>query len=298
MKKKPLPPSPISLFPPTRPPQTFLIPTSVLDFRAIRSTRYFEAPSVEDVQNITGALQSDAIERRRATGSIVYDKEVCRVQIVNPGGGYSPAYPVDVRIQTPAECGGIASRQGATANADLVKPDFRSSPKPSLYEQELLKFDRSFDSRISRMDEDILALIPSSQILSYDPKQTRINFQERSAIGFNVTTRFGPRGKVPIIKDDVIGWNEFSRIAAAGAVCASIGHGALVPLDTIKLKLQTAPAGKYSNIVDASVKILRDEGGIKTFINGFQPEVGLPSISKPPEMRDRILESQGTSSAP
>jgi hypothetical protein len=81
-------------------------------------------------------------------------------------------------------------------------------------------------------------------------------------------------------------------------VCASIGHGALVPLDTIKLKLQTAPAGKYSNIVDASVKILRDEGGIKTFINGFQPEVGLPSISKPPEMRDRILESQGTSSAP
>lgn len=69
------------------------------------------------------------------------------------------------------------------------------------------------------------------------------------------------------------GWDEFSRIAFSGAVCASIGHGILVPLDTVKLKLQTAPSGKYKNIVDASVKVMREEGGFKTFVNGLQPEV-------------------------
>ena len=60
------------------------------------------------------------------------------------------------------------------------------------------------------------------------------------------------------------GGGEIIRIGLSGALCASVAHGALVPLDTVKLKLQTAPKGKYKSLPDAVVKVMRDEGGIKT----------------------------------
>ena len=63
------------------------------------------------------------------------------------------------------------------------------------------------------------------------------------------------------------------RLAAAGAICASIGHGLLVPLDTVKTRMQTAPPGKYENTMDAFVKVLRDEGGGAALLRGLQPEV-------------------------
>ena len=61
------------------------------------------------------------------------------------------------------------------------------------------------------------------------------------------------------------------RLAAAGAICASIGHGLLVPLDTVKTRMQTAPPGKYENTMDAFVKVLRDEGGGRLYCGACSP---------------------------
>ena len=35
-----------------------------------------------------------------------------------------------------------------------------------------------------------------------------------------------------------------------------MAHGFLVPLDTVKIRMQTAPQGTYSSFSDATVKVL------------------------------------------
>jgi len=42
-----------------------------------------------------------------------------------------------------------------------------------------------------------------------------------------------------------------ATLTARGAVA----HGALVPLDTVKIRMQTAPQGTYKNFVDAGVQV-------------------------------------------
>jgi hypothetical protein len=62
----------------------------------------------------------------------------------------------------------------------------------------------------------------------------------------------------------------YIRLAAAGAICASIAHGLLVPLDTIKTRLQTSPKGSYGGFADACVRVFRDEGGLAALLRGLQ----------------------------
>lgn len=166
---------------------------------------YIEEPTVEEPKNLSEALKSDvtAATRVAANGTLVFDQEVDSVIVTSGGEGYTSAYPIEVRIQTPQDCGGRAEGQAATGQASLSSPTFRES-RPSLGEQDKLKL-RPGDPRLTEMDLDITSLLSSGQRLTFDARSNKMRFVETSALGLNVSTPFGPRAKMPILKDDIIG---------------------------------------------------------------------------------------------
>jgi len=60
----------------------------------------------------------------------------------------------------------------------------------------------------------------------------------------------------PVLRYD---FQTFLRFAFAGALCCSITHTGVVPLDVVKTRLQTDPE-KYKGMIDGFRKISRDEG--------------------------------------
>jgi hypothetical protein len=69
---------------------------------------------------------------------------------------------------------------------------------------DLLGIDPSFfDYRLAQLDPSIVALLPFTVRLTY--KGNKFQFVETSALGINVTTPFGPRSNMPVLKQDVLG---------------------------------------------------------------------------------------------
>ena len=54
-------------------------------------------------------------------------------------------------------------------------------------------------------------------------------------------------------------FDTYLRFAFAGAMCCSVTHTSVVPLDVVKTRLQTNP-GKYSGMIDGFRKIVAEEG--------------------------------------
>ena len=99
------------------------------------------------------------------------DKEISEIKVTRPGKGYSPAFPVMVRIQSPSECGGLLKRgEAAVGGVKLAQPQFRSESAPSMGEQDQLKFTTKQDKRLKEIDSEITSLLASSLRLQWDSK--------------------------------------------------------------------------------------------------------------------------------
>uniref|UniRef100_A0A7S1BNP8 Uncharacterized protein n=1 Tax=Corethron hystrix TaxID=216773 RepID=A0A7S1BNP8_9STRA len=128
----------------------------------------------------------------------------------------------------------------------------------------------------------LLALLPSGVGLVFDRKVKRyilMNGDNSSSLrqvtpsSTNILQPiefyFGPRGRNPIERQKKLDLSTTLRISASGAICASVVHTALTPIDVVKTKMQTNPA-EYPDPV-RSLKKLVDEEGIRSFFNGWQP---------------------------
>jgi len=65
------------------------------------------------------------------------------------------------------------------------------------------------------------------------------------------------------------GFGYYLRCALAGAVCCSITHASVVPIDVVKTRLQLRP-GYYSGMVNGFSKIVAEEGA-GTLLTGLAP---------------------------
>uniref|UniRef100_A0A7S4M0S6 Uncharacterized protein n=1 Tax=Guillardia theta TaxID=55529 RepID=A0A7S4M0S6_GUITH len=199
-------------------------------------------------------------------GYAVLDKEVDRIEILNPGAGYTTSCPWKVKVQSPIDSGGDTNGTTATAIATFGRLGNTSAKKVAMNSQDT-----------KTIDEVLTRLLPSSVRVEYDPSSNRFSFVEKSLLGNNISTPFGPLGKVsrraPIEKESNLDGSVYWRLAASGAICASFAHAALVPLDTVKIRMQTAPQGTYDGLLDAAVKVLTKEGGLTALLRGLQPEV-------------------------
>ena len=61
-----------------------------------------------------------------------------------------------------------------------------------------------------------------------------------------------------------------AKFMASGAICSSIAHGILIPIDVVKTKVQTKPDVYNSGIIGTFKKVL-DEEGAATFLDGWEP---------------------------
>jgi len=83
-----------------------------------------------------------------------------------------------------------------------------------------------------------------------------MNFSQlkESSVGNFMIGAPAPAG--PVVRYD---FGTFVRFAFAGALCCSITHTAVVPIDVVKTRLQTDP-GKYKGMIDGFRRIPKEEG--------------------------------------
>ena len=136
-------------------------------------------------------------------------------------------------------------------------------------------------SRSSSASKQLLSLIPGGIGLVFDEEVRRYVLAVQPDVevgGFFFPTSqsyqtfdpdFGPRGRSPIERDMVLGFGAYLRFVAAGAICSSIVHLSLTPIDVVKTRVQTDPEN-YPDMVTA-IKRLLDEGGVSGFFRGWAP---------------------------
>jgi len=84
-----------------------------------------------------------------------------------------------------------------------------------------------------------------------------------------VDPSFGPRGRSPIEREKNLSPSTYLRFMVSGALCCSVVHLGVTPLDVVKTKLQTDPVN-YPGPIVAFKKIV-DEEGLSTFFSGWAP---------------------------
>ncbi|KAH0847222.1 hypothetical protein AYO21_10875 [Fonsecaea monophora] len=66
------------------------------------------------------------------------------------------------------------------------------------------------------------------------------------------------------------GLDLYSRFAFAGAVCCSVTHGALTPVDVVKTRIQLDPATYNNGMIGGFRKVIQNEGA-GALLTGFGP---------------------------
>lgn len=132
---------------------------------------------------------------------------------------------------------------------------------------------------VQQSSTQLLSLLPSGIGLQYDDKLKRYALAVDQSVRENnpniftsnkpLDPEFGPRGRSPVERDMKLGIEAYLRFAASGALCCSVAHLLLTPIDVVKTKLQTNPV-KYTGVV-SSFKTILDEEGAGSFLNGWAP---------------------------
>ena len=63
---------------------------------------------------------------------------------------------------------------------------------------------------------------------------------------------------------------DYSKFFAAGALCATLTHGAMTPIDVVKTRIQVDPALARHSLLSAGRKIVANEGP-SALLTGFGP---------------------------
>lgn len=128
----------------------------------------------------------------------------------------------------------------------------------------------------------LLTLLPSGYGLEFDKSMNRYNwalaqnFESMSSDWLQGSSSlkpldpdFGPRGRSPIEKLKNFDLATAVRFVASGAICCSVAHLILTPIDVVKTKMQIEPA-KYTNVFSSFQMVLEEEE-FGAFFTGWVP---------------------------
>lgn len=126
----------------------------------------------------------------------------------------------------------------------------------------------------------LLSLLPAGIGLEFDEDLKRYTLAVDPLYGDDGTIKswksykgfdpyFGPRGRTPIERDMDLGVESYLRFVASGAVCCSVVHLALTPIDVVKTRVQTDPEN-YPGVVTGFKRVMA-EGGLSGFFTGWAP---------------------------
>ena len=222
----------------------------------------------------------ESSEGETASAKAILEYNVVGVDILDPGRGYAAERPVRRIIIDPPPDLGIGFSRPATA---VSYPRGRSTSFKSFMgdADNYLQTSDASESNwvIGPTSSQILTLLPSGVGLNYDTSLKRYilstaqNDFEGSLFGEilkPLNPIFGIRGRSPIEKQKNLDTSTVIRFIASGAVCSSVAHLALTPIDVVKTKVQTKPDVYNGGVIETFKKVLNEEGA-KTFFDGWEP---------------------------
>ena len=221
-----------------------------------------------------------------ATAKAILEYQVAAINVTDAGRGYAAERAINIVIDPPP---GAASGSGFSRSAFAVSyPTGRTTSYQSFIgggvSASLSKVDTS-QWVAGPTSSQLLALLPSGFGLQYDLEKERYILSRSTSTndwseilagsleGQNfkpINPYFGFRGRSPIEREQTLDVSKVARFMASGAICSSIAHFVLTPIDVVKTKVQTKPDVYDSGIVGTFTKVL-DEEGAKTFFDGWEP---------------------------
>jgi len=227
-----------------------------------------------------------------ATAKILLEYEIAGISVLDGGSGYAAEKAINIVIDPPpgAARGGSGGRVRSAFAISYPKgkstsyESFLGSRSVSEVSASLANVDTS-QFLTGPTSGQLLKLLPSGFGLQYDESLGRY-ILSRSTMGNNwedilggslegqsfkpINPIFGFRGRSPIEKEKNLDISKVARFMASGAICSSIAHFALTPIDVVKTKVQTKPDVYNGGIVGTFQKVLTEEGPA-TFFDGWEP---------------------------
>mmetsp|Transcript_1454 Transcript_1454/g.2638 ORF Transcript_1454/g.2638 Transcript_1454/m.2638 type:complete len:958 (-) Transcript_1454:283-3156(-) len=225
-----------------------------------------------------------------ATAKAILEYAITGIEIVDGGSGYAAEKAINIVIDPPpkAASGSSGSRSAFAVAYPKGKStsyeSFIGSGSNSVVSASLSNVDTT-QWMTGPTSSQLLALLPSGFGLQYDDALERYILSRSSSsnnwddiLGGSLEGQkfkpinpiFGFRGRSPIEREKTLDILKVAKFMASGAICSSIAHGILIPIDVVKTKVQTKPDVYNSGIIGTFKKVL-DEEGAATFLDGWEP---------------------------
>ena len=223
-----------------------------------------------------------------ASAKAILEYEVADIEIIDKGRGYAAERAINIEIDPPQTLGSSGSRSAFaisypkgtyTSYESFIGPDSDSAVRASLSSVDTSQWIAGPTS------SQLLALLPSGFGVQYNDALERY-ILSRSSTANNwddilagnlegqqfkpINPIFGLRGRSPIEQERKLDVSKVLRFMASGAVCSSIAHFSLTPIDVVKTKVQTQPDVYDKGIIGTFKQVLEDEGAA-TFFDGWEP---------------------------
>ena len=222
-----------------------------------------------------------------ATAKAILEYQVAQIDIVREGRGYAAEKPVNVIIDAPP---GVDATGSISRSAFAVAyPKGKTTSYASFITNNVVRASSSSVDTSAWVtgptSTQLLTLLPSGFGLQFDDKLERYILTTSSSsdtlediITGSLEGRkfkpinpiFGFRGRSPIELEKSLDPSSILRFVASGAMCSSVAHLVLTPIDVIKTKVQTKPEVYNQGIIGTFKKVLKEEGPA-TLFDGWEP---------------------------
>ncbi|KAL7472050.1 hypothetical protein ACHAXS_012362 [Conticribra weissflogii] len=215
----------------------------------------------------------ESSEGRTASADPVLEYEVAGIDVVDEGRGYAAEKPIRIAIDPPPNptVGGAPSGVRPAVAVAYPKGKYTSYasyanidggidfPRMSPDIDNIVSASESYSDTASSLvtgptSSQLLSLLPSGYGVQFDASLQRYvvtglsstekiedvisgTLEGKSFKPINFS--FGPRGRSPIEREKNLDPSTVLRFMASGAICSSLAHVALTPIDVVKTKVQT-----------------------------------------------------------
>ncbi|GMH96304.1 hypothetical protein TrVE_jg3717 [Triparma verrucosa] len=236
-----------------------------------------------------------------ATCVAVPELEVSSLEIINPGWGYSSNRTLELKIDPPPitsrvnlnalptkKTQSLINKLGSNSTSGCVGrgcydalPTGRGTTGGGRGEIRGNKIKGTVPDMVgsgSGVSSKLLGLFGDGVGVTWDGKRWGVKagaeaflptMPNTSSNSRPVDPSFGPRGRSPIEREKNLSTNTYLRFMVSGALCCSVVHLGVTPLDVVKTKLQTDPVN-YPGPIIAFKKVVNEEG-LSTFFSGWAP---------------------------
>jgi len=233
----------------------------------------------------------------------VLEYEVAGIDVVDEGRGYAAEKPIRIVIDPPPKPTAGGAPAGVRPAVAVAYPKGKYTSYASYAnidgDIDFQRMTPDIDNIISASESyadtasSLVTGPTSSQLLSLLPSGFGVQFdtslQRYVVTGLSssetiedvisgtlegksfkpINFSFGPRGRSPIEREKNLDTSTILRFMASGAICSSLAHVTLTPIDVVKTKVQTDD--RYNSGIVGTFRQVWEEEGPATFFDGWEP---------------------------